>query len=134
MEWVLTHMGDPDFNDPLPPQPDSDATATSAPAADPEAVTTLESMGFITTQVQHQSDNDALTLTSVSCRSHLGFLCCVGNMGLRRYRSGMYLVSLVRDGLLSASEGSNRGHVRVGEVSLCTCSAPPSSLLCLSSL
>ena len=51
MEWVLTHMGDPDFNDPLPSHTEAEATATSAPAANPEAASMLESMGFTTTQV-----------------------------------------------------------------------------------
>ena len=49
MEWVLAHMGDADFNDPLPAH-DAAAgpgAAASAPAAaDPEKVALLEGMGF----------------------------------------------------------------------------------------
>ena len=44
MEWVLAHMEDVDFNDPLP-----DPSAASEPAtvaSDPESVTMLTSMGF----------------------------------------------------------------------------------------
>lgn len=43
MEWVFAHMGDADFNDPLPA-----AAPAAAPAytADPEAVATCMSMGF----------------------------------------------------------------------------------------
>ena len=51
MEWVLAHMEDADFNDPLPPrsapvpsgggEPDQ---AAAAPA--PESLAMLESMGF----------------------------------------------------------------------------------------
>ncbi|KAK9805947.1 hypothetical protein WJX73_007684 [Symbiochloris irregularis] len=55
MEWVLSHMEDPDFNDPLPDpstaQPAQQAAAAQGPAADPEAVSTLESMGFTNAQV-----------------------------------------------------------------------------------
>ena len=50
MEWVLSHMGDADFNDPLPAA--SSAVAPEAsPAADPEAASALESMGFTAPQV-----------------------------------------------------------------------------------
>ncbi|CAG9463821.1 unnamed protein product [Pedinophyceae sp. YPF-701] len=41
-EWVFAHMEDPDFNDP-PPAPGGSA---GTPAADPEAVAMLGSMGF----------------------------------------------------------------------------------------
>ena len=48
MAWVLSHMEDPDFNDPLIP-PARAAPATAA-APDPEAVSTLQSMGFTNDQ------------------------------------------------------------------------------------
>lgn len=41
MNWVLEHMGDSDFNDPLPTP-----GATAAPAADPESLATLAGFGF----------------------------------------------------------------------------------------
>eukprot|EP00877_Chromochloris_zofingiensis_P011173 jgi/Chrzof1/6309/Cz18g03010.t1 len=51
MEWVLSHLEDADFNDPLPPPavaapaaPGATATATAGP--DPEHVAMLEGMGF----------------------------------------------------------------------------------------
>ena len=54
MEWVLSHMEDPDFNDPLPaPAAASAPHAGSAPAAgaasaaaNPESVAMLTSFGF----------------------------------------------------------------------------------------
>jgi ubiquitin carboxyl-terminal hydrolase 5/13 len=54
MEWVLAHMADADFNDPIPPpQPAAAAAAAAAPAqaappaaADPEKVAMLAGMGF----------------------------------------------------------------------------------------
>jgi ubiquitin carboxyl-terminal hydrolase 5/13 len=42
-EWVFAHMGDTDFNDPLPPPGHARAAPT---AADPEAVSMLGAMGF----------------------------------------------------------------------------------------
>ena len=48
MEWVLSHMGDEDFNDPLP---EASSTGTAAaPAADPEQLIMLTSMGFTDAQ------------------------------------------------------------------------------------
>lgn len=58
MEWVLGHMEDANFNEPLP-QPSEAAApaqastagaADSGPAADPESVMMLVSMGFTDTQ------------------------------------------------------------------------------------
>jgi hypothetical protein len=51
MEWVFSHMEDPDFNDPLPdPDPDPVAAAAAPPAAaaavDPEKLSMLTAMGF----------------------------------------------------------------------------------------
>ncbi|KAK9833553.1 hypothetical protein WJX81_005633 [Elliptochloris bilobata] len=52
MEWVLAHMEDADFNDPLPLSPALVAPASSAPdqasapAPSPESLAMLESMGF----------------------------------------------------------------------------------------
>jgi ubiquitin carboxyl-terminal hydrolase 5/13 len=47
MEWVFAHMEDPDFNDPLPePGAEPMATTTEAPAANPESIMMLASMGF----------------------------------------------------------------------------------------
>jgi hypothetical protein len=45
-EWVFAHMEDPDFNDPLPPPGGAPAASGGAPAADPEAVSSLTAMGF----------------------------------------------------------------------------------------
>ncbi|CAK8992054.1 Ubiquitin carboxyl-terminal hydrolase 5 (Deubiquitinating enzyme 5) (Isopeptidase T) (Ubiquitin thioesterase 5) (Ubiquitin-specific-processing protease 5), partial [Durusdinium trenchii] len=47
MQWVLEHMGDPDFNDPPPaPAATSAGAGASAGSVDPEQVTMLASMGF----------------------------------------------------------------------------------------
>ncbi len=56
MEWVLSHMGDPDFNEPLPASSSSQAPAQaqqqgSQKAADPEQVSMLGAMGFTPQQV-----------------------------------------------------------------------------------
>lgn len=45
-EWVFAHMGDSDFNDPLPPAGAPLATEAAPPAADPEAISMLGAMGF----------------------------------------------------------------------------------------
>ena len=53
MNWVLEHMGDADFNDPLP-APGATAAAAASPAADaagaaaadPESLVMLTSLGF----------------------------------------------------------------------------------------
>ena len=53
MEWVLGHMEDADFNDPLP-APAAAAAAplqASAAAPDPGSVAMLSAMGFTTGQV-----------------------------------------------------------------------------------
>ena len=57
MEWVLSHMEDPDFNDPLPASSSSQAPApaqqqSSQKAADPEQLSMLEAMGFTPQQVR----------------------------------------------------------------------------------
>lgn len=53
MEWVLGHMEDADFNEPLP-DPSAAAQPSTAPAAeaaaDPESVMMLVSMGFTDVQ------------------------------------------------------------------------------------
>ncbi len=51
MEWVLAHMEDADFNDPLPPAGAPPPAAGAAPAAaaaapDAESLAMLASMGF----------------------------------------------------------------------------------------
>ncbi|KAK9828649.1 hypothetical protein WJX72_001313 [[Myrmecia] bisecta] len=47
MEWVLGHMEDADFNDPLPaPSATTAAAAGGSPEANPESVMMLTSMGF----------------------------------------------------------------------------------------
>ena len=57
MEWVLAHMEDPDFNDPLPPPPSATAAAagndnaekkkkTPLEEADPDSLAMLGGMGF----------------------------------------------------------------------------------------
>ena len=58
MEWVLSHMEDPDFNEPLPASSSSQATAqaqqqSSQKAADPEQVSMLGAMGFTPQQVTY---------------------------------------------------------------------------------
>ena len=57
MEWVLGHMEDADFNEPLPdssaaapPGPASTSAPASEAAADPESVMMLASMGFTDVQ------------------------------------------------------------------------------------
>ena len=57
MEWVLGHMEDADFNEPLPDpsataQPAPASTSSPAPeaAADPESLMMLASMGFTDVQ------------------------------------------------------------------------------------
>ncbi|CAL5228914.1 g12137 [Coccomyxa viridis] len=57
MEWVLSHMGDPDFNEPLPASSSSQAPAQaqqqgSQKAADPEQVSMLGAMGFTPQQAE----------------------------------------------------------------------------------
>ncbi|KAI7836344.1 hypothetical protein COHA_009767, partial [Chlorella ohadii] len=44
--WVMEHMGDDDFNDPLPPPGAAPAAAAGGFTADPEAVANLTVMGF----------------------------------------------------------------------------------------
>ena len=56
MEWVLSHMEDPDFDEPLPATGAAPAPAAAPPqprsqAADPEQVAMLGAMGFTTEQV-----------------------------------------------------------------------------------
>lgn len=54
MEWVLAHMEDPDFNNPLPEASaaagGSGGGGDSSQAADPESVAMLSSMGFTDVQ------------------------------------------------------------------------------------
>lgn len=53
MEWVLSHMEDDNFNEPLSQPSESAAPAqgpTAGPAADPETVMMLVSMGFTDSQ------------------------------------------------------------------------------------
>ena len=59
MEWVLSHMEDADFNDPLPDTGQAAAAASAGgaagtaggqAAADPESVAQLSAMGFTDTQ------------------------------------------------------------------------------------
>lgn len=54
MNWVLDHMGDADFNDPLPSPKASScaAPAAAAAAADPTAVAMLTSFGFTERQAE----------------------------------------------------------------------------------
>jgi ubiquitin carboxyl-terminal hydrolase 5/13 len=67
MEWVFSHMEDPNFNDPLPDP--AAATAAAAPAAaapaaaaaaavDPEKLSMLTAMGF-----ESEAAEAALTAT-----------------------------------------------------------------------
>lgn len=52
MEWVLSHMEDPDFNEPLPASSSPHAPAQpSGKPADPEQVGMLGAMGFTPEQV-----------------------------------------------------------------------------------
>lgn len=50
IEWVLTHMGDPDFNDPLPAA--TGQTAQPRPVA-PHQLEAVMAMGFTADEVQH---------------------------------------------------------------------------------
>ena len=52
MEWVLSHMEDPDFNEPLPASssPQAPAQPSSRPV-DPEQIGMLGAMGFTPEQV-----------------------------------------------------------------------------------
>ncbi|KAK1862263.1 hypothetical protein I4F81_004837 [Pyropia yezoensis] len=55
VEWVMSHMGDSDFNDPLPAPVSAAAPAGSAPAAaavDPASVEMLAAMGFTAVQAR----------------------------------------------------------------------------------
>ena len=56
MEWVLSHMEDPGFNDPLEPPAAAPqaapAAAAAAPSADPESVAMLQAMGFTDQQAR----------------------------------------------------------------------------------
>lgn len=52
MNWVLEHMEDPDFNDPLPAAGSSLESAQAAVADDPEALIMLTSLGFTDRQAQ----------------------------------------------------------------------------------
>ncbi len=47
MNWVLEHIDDPDFNDPLP----SAGNGSSVAASDPASVEQLGNMGFTAEQV-----------------------------------------------------------------------------------
>ena len=53
MEWVLSHMEDPDFNTPLP-SPSAHAAAEYTPGytPDPESLVMLSSMGFTEQQAR----------------------------------------------------------------------------------
>jgi len=66
MEWVLAHMEDADFNDPLPsPAAGGDTQqAAEAGAGDPESVALLSSMGFTDAQAT------AALKVCVCCRFH----------------------------------------------------------------
>lgn len=57
MEWVLAHMGDADFNDPVPI-----SAGSRKPEADPESVSMLTSMGFTAEQASAalQASNQSL--------------------------------------------------------------------------
>ena len=66
MEWVLSHMEDPDFNTPLP-GPSAQAAAEHTPGytPDPESLVMLSSMGFTEQQARPPS---ACTQHPMSCR------------------------------------------------------------------
>lgn len=71
MEWVLGHMEDADFNDPLPPPPGAAAAAgsgTAAAAPDPESVAMLSSMGFTSEQVRAPASLICTVLSTVFLR------------------------------------------------------------------
>lgn len=61
MDWVLSHMQDPDFNEPLPT-----ASSSLGPAykPDPESLVMLTSMGFTDRQVSHFDSSKALPYSS----------------------------------------------------------------------
>ena len=67
MEWVLAHMDDQDFNDPLPaPAPAAGAAAgpSIAKAADPDSLAMLTSMGFTSEQVLTDGPSCFLDISS----------------------------------------------------------------------
>ncbi len=73
MEWVLAHMEDADFNDPLP-APAAAAGAAAAPAsakaADPDSLAMLTGMGFTSEQVSSSVPLEVMrrqTFASKSC-------------------------------------------------------------------
>lgn len=71
MEWVLSHMEDPGFNDPLePPAAAEEAAAAAAgPSADPEAVSMLQAMGFTDQQASRLMLRDCATVCAQLCQS-----------------------------------------------------------------
>lgn len=78
MEWVLSHMEDANFNEPLaeptPAQPQASTTGAAqaaGSAADPESVMMLISMGFTDSQAA------AALKVSLAC-----LLCCSGSCSL----------------------------------------------------
>ena len=86
MEWVLSHMEDPDFNEPLPASSSSQVPAqqqSSQKAADPEQVAMLGAMGFTPEQVvptfpmANLHHIQAFTAPSM-CRSQLGSVVADG--------------------------------------------------------
>lgn len=52
MNWVLDHMGDADFSDPLPSVEASSAAAPAATATDSASVAMLVSFGFTERQAE----------------------------------------------------------------------------------
>lgn len=100
MEWVLGHMEDADFNEPLP-DPSASAqsglASTSAPAAqapaDPESVMMLASMGFSDQQAAaalkvsavHQSRGSS----TIACQPTAYCACCTEHIARRRHSASV---------------------------------------------
>ena len=70
MDWVLSHMNDPDFNDPLPApsssKPDTPSTTTASSSKKPipqEALNALSGRGFTSEQGENALlANDTMSL------------------------------------------------------------------------
>jgi ubiquitin carboxyl-terminal hydrolase 5/13 len=52
MEWIFSHMEDPDFNDPPAPSNSSETSPSTASDFNPEHIASLTSMGFSEDQVK----------------------------------------------------------------------------------
>ena len=90
MEWVLSHMEDPGFNDPLEAPAAAPEASTAAPAAehsaDPEALGMLQAMGFLEQQAGHARLLCKLVqlhmLQMRACRTSCWHVCLLRHSGM----------------------------------------------------